>query len=39
MKESNKYNINIFEDNDNESDEEDKILDERTKLSLQGTRG
>ena len=38
MKESNKNNINIYEEND-ETDEEDKKLDEKTKLSIKRIKG
>ena len=38
MKESNKNNINIYEEND-EIDEEDKELDEKTKLTIKRIKG
>ena len=39
MKESNKNNTNIYEENDDETDEEEKELDEKTKLALKRIRG
>ena len=38
MKESNKNNINIYEEND-ETDEEDKELDEKTKVAMKRIKG
>jgi hypothetical protein len=39
MKESNKNNTNIYDETGDETDEEDKELDEKTKLALKRIRG